>query len=649
MTGDAYVNGPRGPVNSGTGPQFNGGSFWLLDEDLGRLLRRGPDLQRITLQRRRLLRSRFVPPRSFRDGLERMEAPGAVVLLDGPRGSGRRAAATMLLHQSGGDEGRMEELSPEHEHGAGRLEPGPSDHYLLDLSNTAHDDYPAAQRALAAFRSAVEGAGARMAVVLPDSLDHLLDADLRPLVVRLGRPREIAVFRRHLRVGGIAFTQEETEGEELLGFLATSPMRELAKLAELVRLARDRAGQDSRFPDWCAEAMSAVTDWAGEAARQVSNHRTAQGRALLLTGAMFSGASADAVFHGSDLLLRTLDHRGDDTPRLAQPDLGEQFRSLGIRRDADGRVGFERLAFDSAVRTHFWNNFPDLRDGLRDWVGQALRLPQLTHDDRMSLVERFSDQALAVGRPDHLWVLAEQWTRTARRPLLNAETAAMLERGLVHERYGARFRAQIYAWAVGGAALPADLVRVLTGVCRQVVASTHPAQALVRLHHLALRPGGEEVEEARAALLEMARSSRQLRARLIGRLLSPESPNARAHLMLYLDLVEPVGLRAREPWRQLTELWTTVMDEGSAELWTPVVRRWLSALRPEAEGSLGLQVLLDAASGRGEILNRLYAITCGWAAGPAQPSDGRAATAAAFWHAIDAVQGVDCGGTTSSD
>lgn len=373
---------------------------------------------------------------------------------------------------------------------------------------------------------------------------------------------------------------------------------------------------------------------------------------MLLTAAMFSGASADAVFHGSDCLLRTLDHAGDEMPRLAQSDLGEQLESLKIRRDTEGRIGFERLAYDSAIRTHFWKNFPDLRDGLRDWVEYAARLPDLTRDDRMNLVERFAEQALGAGRPDHLWSLVERWTRPGGRMSLNAEAASTLERGLAHERYGGRFRAQTYEWAAGRTALSADLVRVLTEVCRQVMASTHPAQALVRLHHLALRPGGEEIGEARTALLELARGSRRLRARLTGRLLSPESSNGHANLELYLDLVEPLGLRAREPWPQLAELWTAVMDEGPVETWSPTVGRWLSALRTDEGRHHALGVLLDAASGRNDVLNRLYAITCDWAATalhtPGRHPDHRAATATLFWSMIDRVQGVGSAGGSST-
>ncbi|NEE56976.1 hypothetical protein G3M55_72030, partial [Streptomyces sp. SID8455] len=134
-------------------------------------------------------------------------------------------------------------------------------------------------------------------------------------------------------------------------------------------------------------------------------------------------------------LLGVLGHPQDETPRLARAGLGEQFEELSLAREGDGRVRFVRLAYDEAVRRHFWENFPDLRADFRDWVGECMEIPTLGAEDRARLVGRFAEQALRTDRPDDLHLLIERWTRSSAGGRLRAEAAAALELGLSHERY----------------------------------------------------------------------------------------------------------------------------------------------------------------------------------------------------------------------
>lgn len=640
-SGDAtWVTDPRGHVHTGSGNQLN--NNWYVSTAADRLIRTGADPLQVVREHRAQLSRRFVRPRDFGRAAERLTEPGAAVLLDGPPGSGRRAAATMLLHELSGTEGRFEELSAEPEEGS--LDAAPDDRFLLDLSSMPADDYPAAQKVLATYRSAVDKGGARLVVVLPTGLDYLLEPEYVPLVVQLGRPRGHAVLSRYLRVDGVDFAPEHLTDPALGELLRTSPMRELARLAEMIRRARDsgRYGQD--FPAWCDEALAAVTNWTKQVARQVSAHRTPDERALLLTAAMFSGASADAVFHGCARLLKRLGHTEDERPRLAQADLAEQLESLKIRRDHEDRICFEHLAYDGALRKHFWANFPDLRDALRDWIGQSVRLRDLSADDRMNLVARFAEQCLAAGRPDHLWTLAERWTQPTHAKRLHAEAAAALEHGLNHERYGARVRAQIYDWATGPH-LSVDLAQVLTGVCQQVLAATHPDQALVRLHHLALRGGEQKTSPARTALLALARRDRRLYLRLVDRLLFRLPARAESNLALLIELLGPAGQPKDVRGPELSRAWATVLTERPATDWAPTVRDWLSAVHADERRAPVLDLLPTAAGGRADVLNRLYVITCEWARGdapaPTRDHAARAATAARFWRTIDRAQGAD--------
>ncbi|MFH8369252.1 hypothetical protein [Streptomyces sp. NPDC018031] len=633
-------------MHSGSGNQFNV-TAWMIGANQG-LVRAGAPRLRIVQEHRRRLTRCFVRPRHYGRAAERLGVPGAVVLLNGPPGTGRHAAATMLLEEAAVPASRIEELPLRWEEDS--LDASADDRYLLDLSGVSDTDFPDAQRSLMRYRASVEECGARLVVVLPAGLDLMLDSALSPLLVQLERPRGRAVFSRYLRVYGVAFEPEQLDTEALADLFSGLPMRELARLADLVVQARDSHQYGRTFDDWCQVAVAAVTDVSDEVARQLRDHRDGLDRALLLAAAMASGAAAEAVLSGAYCLLDVLRHQQDDTPRIAQADLGEQLQRLGIARGADGSVGFSQLAYDSAVRRHFWRNFPDLRSSFRDWVGRCMGLPELRGEDRMRLVARFAEQALATGRPEDLCVLAQRWTDPDVGGRLRPEAAAVLELGLSHDQYGSHLRSRVYGWVTGGP-LPPDLARVLTDVCQQVMAATHPDQAMVRLRHLAIRQRGPEAAAARSALLELARGNRRLFRRLADRLVNAGLSSPR-NAELLVGLLDPTELRIPPPWVEISLGWRTVMAAVPPEDWTPLVQRWLSELEQRPEGNRILHALLLAAAGDDALLNRLYMATRTWAG---RPSPGmaqehhsqrrhREEIAERFCREIDLVQGVDEGG-----
>lgn len=645
MTGVSvtWVSDPQGAVNSGVGDQYNvtlviGANAHLFRADINRL--------EIAREHRNRLARCFVRPRGYRQAADRLARPGAVVLLDGASGVGRRSAATMLLEEAPVSRGRVEELPWIAE--TGTLHTSPDDRYLLDLSSVTHAEYPAAQETLIRYRSLIEQSGARMVVVPPVSLGRRLDADLFPLVVFLERPRGQTVFCRHLRFLGVHFQPEELNTGALAHLFAVAPLRELARLAQLVAQARDSHSHGTTFVSWRDEAVAAATNWSDEVSRQLRQHRTVPERALLLTAAMTSGATAESVQRATHLLLEVLQYPQDDMPRLAQADLGEQLEGLSVVREDDGRVRFPRLAYDNAVRRHFWENFPDLRPAFRDWVGRCVELPGLRAGDRVRLVLRFAEEALSAGRPDDLCELIEKWTRPSAVGRLRAEAAAALELGLSHDQHGSRFRSRVYGWVTATRIAP-DLARVVTDVCQQVMAVTHPEQAMVRLRHLALRQDSSEstAGAARAALLELVRSNGRLYSRLVQRLVQQRRSTGSAADLL-LAMLEPGDLRVTPPWPEVTLAWRAVMLTKPRTVWTPVVRRWLATIARQRAGERVLSALLLATSGDRALLNHLYVTSCDWA--DLSPDDmsaetrvgrvERARIADRFCREIDLLQGV---------
>ncbi|MGW6237468.1 hypothetical protein [Streptomyces sp. NPDC055094] len=632
------VNDPRGPVNNGEGHQY---VFYGVGVDW--MIRKGVESLRIAREDRRRLADRFVPPVGFRVAADRLEKPGSVVLLDAPPGSGRRAAAIMLLHGLGEDGGadeagaRFEEL-PATDKDETPLAPGEGDRFLLDLSGISDEEaYAEAQRLLAVRRSLVQEAGAHMVVVLRSGLEHAHAPDLEPHTVTLGRPRGVAVVTRYLRMDRMVFRPADLRSADLQRLCDRSPMRELARLAGLVRAARDSGRFGADFAGWLDQAMHAVTDRAGEVGRQVGTVRTAPERALLLATAVFEEARADTVYEAWHDLMRTVRHAEEATTELARTDFGERLAALGIERGTDGRLRFGRLAYADAVRTYFWSNFPGVRDDLRDWIGHAAGLRGLTTDDRVNVVVRFGERSLAIERPDHLFDLVVRWADSATGASRDSRAVAALELGLSHERFGGWFRRRMYECARSGP-LSDGLARVLTTACVQSLGATHPDQAMVRLHYLAIRKG-EAAREAREALLDLADHDRRLYRPLIDRLRDRtrrKPGGAEPQLRLLTELLRSDRAPDPPPWPDLFLGWETVFSQPPTEHWNPLVRSWLNAVAGDSTREMALDVMVGATHGHAAALHRLYTITCGWAGSSRHPS--RATVAALFWQHIDHAQ-----------
>ncbi|GHB06105.1 hypothetical protein ACIQRS_30090 [Streptomyces termitum] len=635
MTGQGFtwVSDPRGPLHSGSGNQYV--YQWSIGPE-SQLLRRGTARREIVREHRLRLTRCYVRPRGYARAAERLEPPGAVVLLDGAAGSGRRATATMLLEEAPEPDGGIEELPLASEDGFS--EPSPGRRYLLDLSRVDDTEYPSVQKTLAQYRTMVEKNDARMVVVAPAGLEWMLDAELAPLVVRIERPRGRAVLGRHLRVRGVEFTHEQLTTDDLGRLCETAPMRELDRLADLVAQARDSARYGTDFVRWRDAALSASTNWSQQVARQLREHPGARERALLLAAAMLHGAPAETVLEAAGVLLEVLRHPEDGAPGLAGEGLGERFDKLALLREDDGRVGFSGLAYDGAVRKHFWENFPEIRPEFRDWVGLCVARRGIASEERGRLAARFAEQALAAGRPDDLPLLVEAWTRPVEGGRLRAEAAVLLELGLSHEQYGPWFRNRVYQW-VKASKLDPDLARVLTDVCRYVLSVTHPEQAMVRLRYLALNGEAPEdaVRAARTALLGLAAGSRRQYRRLVHRLLV--STAGERLLDVLVGLVDPVGLRIEPPWEEFALVWRAVMARGTPGSWTPLVKRWLTAVAERRVSDQVLVALLLAASGDRMLLDQLYATACDWV-GETPAAEARARTARGFCQEIDTALGI---------
>ncbi|MFF2541344.1 hypothetical protein ACFVUY_02155 [Kitasatospora sp. NPDC058063] len=512
---------------------------------------------------------------------------------------------------------------------------GVDDFCLLDLSSVSEDSYPKAADLLSEFWGRTEDGKARLAAVLPSVNDDLVSPQLRTLVAQIGRPRELAVLRRHLDAEGVPYDPEELREFDFLDQLANLAMRDIQRLAILTGQARALDGP-AGIHDWLTTALAAWSNRSGDVAQVVAAIDSGRQRALLLAAAMLEGAPTDAVFRHAEALLGKVEHTPDEKPGFERPDLAERLAELPVDVDSTGRIRFTSLAYGGAVRSHFWSYFPGFRKQFGAWVADTVKDQRrcLDLEDRAKFLGRFTDQSLRVGELGVLQQLAGTW---AADSALQDEAMLVLERVLSHEVHGASFRGWIYEQVTKGTLEPST-VQTLVRVCTEVLAPSHPEQALVRIHHMARR-----APKARGPLLEMGRSEAWLYLRLLTRVCegmekqNPWLPDVEIFLSLVSHL--PEWVRSQDVVRG----WRSVLGLVPPTKWASGVGAWLSAARQECDSGERLAgILIDAADGRITLLSHYYLLAHDWATEPddAPGLPTRADVAARFCRRIDHAQGI---------
>ncbi|MFE2378273.1 hypothetical protein [Streptomyces sp. NPDC059398] len=628
--------GSSGSVHAGSGPQTNN---YYTGPPPKETTERSP--RKVAEDELRWLLRHFVPPEGFHEASDVLEQH-RMVLLGGRPGSGRGTAARILLRGMSGP-APIQELPLEQEEEDSRclLDPevvAQDDRLLLDLSAADDRLWAAVQTELSPFRQAVRDRSAGLVIILPARLSGS-DDGLTPVLGHLRRTisrtpgMEMDIVRHHLRSSGLDPTKTDSAPVTVTDYLTRAPS--LSRVAGFAQLLCEAAGRGGQFTDWCEQALVGAGRTPEQAARQFGTLRKGADRALLVTTAMLHGARADAVHRATEMLL------GGELPDsvrtlLRRRALSERLAGIEAEITAGNRVRFTGVGLDGAVRTHIWRDFPDLREPLRIWAGEAVTLPELTDTDRDRLVDRLAEQCLVTQRPDDLLDLTKQWSAGARSdgPALRAAAHA-LRHGLRSVPYGGRFRHHIYALSTSGS-IGAPLRHVLINVCAADMSVSHPYAALVRLHHLARREGTGS--EGREALWKLVRENHHLLRRMLDRLASSPWP-VDPDIFLFLSGPGPLtefaygsrpllavpAVRAR-----LARCWATVLRDRSAAQWAPAADTWLAAVCEGAPyADRFLDILVDACEQRGDRFALLYRFAGEWAArrqlDEPMPEDHRAA------------------------
>ncbi|WP_329279967.1 hypothetical protein [Streptomyces sp. NBC_01451] len=615
LHGSTRVENPQGFTHTGAGNIYVNVGAHVQDYDK-------PAFRRIAEDQLRWLRRVLVNPDEMGKARAVLADTGTVIL-GGLPGSGRTSAARVLLRECRSDSGDFHELLPGEEDELALHDPAlvaTGDQLLLDLSASDDRQWSAALADLPALRKAVHDQHAHLVVVMPHG--GTLDPDLQSYRVEIGRPPGLQVLRRHLRMHGMPYEQYMQSDVTVDEFVrGKRPMREIADFADLVRRAREAARPDEGFTQWCATAKRARNDRRKEVATVVAGLREAPQRALLIAVSMLHGAHADVIHRAAQLLLRTLDSPSDGVPLLQHKDLAERLAEISAETGPGGYVRFKELDYDSAVRAHFWDHMPDLRPHLATWTASIVDLNDrhVIPTVRDGLVARLAGQYLRTGRGDGLASLAELWsTGAAGRARLEAAVHA-LTCGLDDPAHSRDFRERTYQWCAHRK-LSGEFAQVLVRICADVLAASHPDQALLRLYYLARRERGTTL--ALQALHDLAAGSRRLRRRLLDRL--ARSDLSPPDLGIFLRACDPVALTDSSDipralveetgvQRSLTTCWHAVLAELPRATWQPHAERWLhrAADNTGPQSELLLDLLVNAAERcaerRGEVFAALYA------------------------------------------
>ena len=649
---EATVSGSSGPTHAGSGNQFNGPTFYLADGD--RLLRGGRDPRLMAKDHLVRLNRQFVEPPGYEQARALLSDYGCAVLIGEP-GIGMRAAGQVLLSRLGGpdaiiqDESGIPDTPRDLILDSDQVTEG--DLILLDPADAEQEDLARIMHRLPSYQAELRKRGAYLVVVLDAERDHLVRPELRPLMARIRRPSGLDVVRRHLQVAGIACTETQLRSAGLRSRLDTDPIGELAELVRLIGAARENLGDTAGFDAWLAESLDALDELGNKVAAHVREHRAGPQRALLLATAMLDGAPPDQVQYAAAELAAATAQPDDERPALERDDLAQRLAELKIVVDPTGRTRFAALGYAGAVRQHFWDNFPELRPSFCRWARRVAVSADVGARYRSDFVTHYADQALRTNRPDDIVTLVEAWIKPGSDRSRSLPAAAVaLERGLGHRRHGPRFRRLVYDWSTRLPRLDAGAAHLAVALCADMIASTHPSQALVRLHHFVRRQTDDVRAAAEDALLWLVHRDPQEFRLLVERVVAGiRTAGWAADFELFRTVAHPrelapphgVALLADETIRaQLILGWRYVLFERPSEFWAELARQWLNSVQHGRFAEHWLDVLARACATPGVGSGRLYVVARDWTREPGADRPARGRIALDLTNRIDQAQGI---------
>ncbi|HXT94032.1 MAG TPA: hypothetical protein VN714_32780 [Trebonia sp.] len=484
---------------------------------------------------------------------------------------------------------------------------GPNDRVWLDLSDTEPQRWNLIQEELPPLHRRVIECRARLVVIKP------YGGELRPDFRQFRRIVESTpaakVFRHLLRVEGLLSGEEPA----LPGSLSGAPsMAAIQQFIDYILDAKDQLAGDGDLASWITAAEERMSPREEHVTEALDKLTDAAQRALLLAVAMLHGAHADAIERAATTLLTKV--QGESGTVLERPPLRERLTEIGVKPDSMRHVRFSRPGYDFAVRAFFWKHFPDLHGTIATWVRATIDSKELSEDERDYLVRAFVDQCLDSRYQDFWTSLIKDLTAEPVNPSRMTAATAVLRHGLRDHKSSRAFRQQIYRWSLAGD-LSVRLAAVLIEACSEM-ASTHPEQAIVRLHHVTRHYPEQTV--ARETLTGLASSDPWLLSYFLARVADARTEEVqRTDATLFLDIADASLFTTRWPASRLIAQrqvvnhlaggWALTFTWLPPETWAPVAREWLrSAANDSANRGVLLDVVVVGAKQRGDLLSALF-------------------------------------------
>ncbi|GAA1785515.1 hypothetical protein [Streptomonospora arabica] len=513
IAGDArtVAVGADAPMHTGDGNQIN--TYLQIAQELRD--RRRPRRRVVGIVNRDEtghVRKVFVPPHRFIEAERGLAERGAVVLSGRP-GSGRRTAAIRLLAGASGTPPSIR-LLPDGD-GDPYLDTTALEehkHLLLELTRVESSVAREVVDELPYYREAVAKQGGLLVVVCSERDEPQLRHQYH--LEEIERPDSTALLNRHLVYYGSTVASSPLS-DDAHTWLASCAAREIAYLAKRVADDEKRAGSPSRSDhasrlDRAVNEIKHRDDTAGKRINGCTNLRQ---RAVLLAAAMLEGCPADAVFDAVELLMPRADGaERTSSPSLARRGFTQQLRDRAVSVSPDRRVDFGRADDAAALRSRFWDDFPDMRDAFGTWVLACDKQARagsttLDHAAVATLVERFAEQELRTRGPRRLLDAVFTWTGVAQPKAGPGLALGVLQVLLTDEAAAPMARSRIREWA-SLPKLPSPFAHPLIQVCQRILAPSHPRQAIVRLRHLSNNSAEDVAAAAREAVAELIREDR---------------------------------------------------------------------------------------------------------------------------------------------
>jgi len=449
------------------------------------------------------LRDVYVLVSQWDEARRRLLELGAVALV-GPSGSGREITAINLLAEL---ELLPRRLLLDPEDSAKEIAVHDGAGYLVDLSvlsGSDAEDTAAVDNCLHALHEA------RCPVVLlsDEQTARRVSLEERGLALRIGPAPSGTVFVKELLYLCPVSDVKGWSKHPLIEQILTDALP--SDSARLARLVRDVAGEQVRAPtdQQVQEVIGAYGSWRTEIeewdakVRDVgeASAEAAQQRALLLAAAVLEGAGAQTVLHAAGLLLDTCGIPEQPGGGLVGRALTERLQQVGAELKGD-RVVFRRSAYGPAVLDWIWQERPQLRRKLPEWIARTGQGQLAAPDASVSLLEL----ALRKRDPGLVLEVASEWVDRGMRP----PAAQMLGTAALSQEIGGPVRRKLYHWARHQSGTRVQLL--VAEVCAGQMADILPEITLTRLRNLAR----QELEVVRAEVVRtMAVLAERSRLRL---------------------------------------------------------------------------------------------------------------------------------------